>query len=242
MFYIFASKKPSMAKITMIGNQKGGIGKTAVTVMAATALSQKPFDLKVCIIDLDNQKSVVRLRKIDLQAYETDKTPYDVLTYSISDLQANIAALDKSHDLIFLDVAGKMDNTQPIETQEITKALMYVDCLFIPFVAGNFNLESTLDYFAFIKQVQVIRAVQPRSLNVYGFVNMYRFRTKANTSLNEDIESLQAVESIDMMKNHLNDYALFRECDTITSLYDATTNDSAKQNFTSWVNEFISMI
>lgn len=231
-----------MAKIIMIGNQKGGIGKTAVSVMVATALSQTPFDLKVCVIDLDNQKSVVRLRKIDLQAYETDKTPYNVLSYSIGDLQANIAALDKDNDLIFLDVAGKMDNTQPIEIQEITKALMYVDYLFIPFVAGNYNLESTLDYFQFIKQVQTIRAVQPRNLKVFGFVNMYRFRTKANTFLNEDIENLQAVENIEMMKNSLNDYALFRESDTITSLYDATTTDNAKQNFTSWLNEFITII
>lgn len=231
-----------MAKIIMFGNQKGGIGKTAVTVMSATALSQAPFNLKTCIIDLDNQKSVVRLRKFDLQAYETDKTPYDVFNYSITDLQANIAVLDKDYDLIFLDVAGKMDNSQPIEIQEITKALLYIDCLFIPFVGGNFNLESTLDYFQFIKRVQTIRAIQSRNLKVFGFVNMYRHRTKANTFLSEDIESLQAVEQIAMMKSSLNDYALFRESDTITSLYDANSTESAKHNFTAWCNEFITMI
>jgi cellulose biosynthesis protein BcsQ len=231
-----------MAKIIMIGSQKGGVGKTAVTVMTATALSQEPFNLKTCVIDLDNQKSVLTARNYDLRAYETGKASFEVLDYSISDLQANIARLDRENDLIFLDVAGKMDNTQPIESQEITKALVYVDCLFIPFVSGAYILESTLNYFRFIKQVQVIRAVQTRNLKAYGFINMYRQRTKANIFLNEDIEALKESESLIMMKNSLSEYALFREADTITSLFDPLSNDSAKANFTAWLNEFLQII
>ena len=127
----------------MYGNQKGGVGKTQVSIMTATAMSQKPFGLKTCIVDIDNQKSVVRSRIFDLRAYQIENPPFDVHNYTIVELQANIEQLDKDYQLIIIDAAGKLDNTQPIETQEITKALMYVDCLFIPFVAGNYNLEST---------------------------------------------------------------------------------------------------
>jgi chromosome partitioning protein len=231
-----------MAKIIMIGNQKGGIGKTAVTVMTATALSQEPFNLKTCIIDLDRQKSITKTRSFDLQAYETENVSFDVLPYNINDLKANIGQLDKAYQLIFIDVAGHLDNSQPIEIQEITKALMYVDVLFVPFVSGGYNLDSTLEYYEFIKQVQTLRAVQPRELKVFGFVNMHRQRTRANQVLNEEIDGLTAKENLVMMQTYLNDYALFRESDTITSLYDQTTTDSAKANFATFTNEFLNII
>ncbi len=231
-----------MAKIIMIGNQKGGCGKTAVTVMAATALSQEPCNLRTVVIDLDPQKSVIRARKLDLKAYQTDVAPFDVLNYSITDLQANIKRLDKEYQLIFIDVAGKMDNTQPIETQEITKALMYVDYLFIPFVAGNYNLESTVDYFNFIRKVQNIRALQNRNLQAFGFINLQKARSKANALLNEDLEILKESENLKMLVNGLNDYSLFRDADTITSLYDPLSTNSAKHNFSSFTNELIKII
>lgn len=231
-----------MAKILMFGNQKGGIGKTATTVMTATAFSQTPFNLKTVVIDLDNQKSVIRSRKFDLRAYDTTDVPFEALSYTIAELQENIQRLDKEYQLILIDVAGKMDNTQPIETQEVTKALMYVDCLFIPFVAGNYNLESTLDYFTFIKKVQTIRSLQQRNLTVYGFVNMHRARSRANAFLSEDIEILKQSERLTMLDTALHDYSIFREADTITSLYDINSNDTAKQNFAQFINEILKTI
>jgi chromosome partitioning protein len=245
--FIFASifwtkKSFKMAKILMFGNQKGGVGKTQVSIMTATALSQKPFNLKTCVVDIDNQKSVIRARNFDLRAYQTENTPFEALNFSVGDLQKNIATLDKDFQLIVIDAAGKLDTSQPVEIQEISKALMYVDHLFIPFVAGNYNLESTLDYFRFIKTVQLQRAVQPRPLNVVGVVNMHRPRSRANAFLSEDLATLQSTEQLLMMKTPLNDYAAFREADTITSLYDPLSNDSAKLNFTAWLNELIALI
>jgi cellulose biosynthesis protein BcsQ len=231
-----------MAKIIMFGNQKGGVGKSLLTTLTATALSQAPFNFKTLVIDLDNQKSIVRARSFDLRAYQTENAPFEVLNYTIAELQENIQRLDKDFQIILIDVAGKLDNTQPIETQEITKALMYIDRLFIAFVAGNYNLESTLDYFQFIKQVQKIRTLQQRNLEVFGFVNMHRVRSRANSFLSEDLEILKQSEPLKMLGTALNDYALFREADTITSLYDPLSNDGAKQNFNQFLNEFIKII
>ena len=226
----------------MFGNQKGGVGKTQVSIMTATALSQKPYNLKTCVVDIDNQKSVIRARNFDLRAYQTESVPFEVRSYSIPELQKNIAVLDKDFQLVIIDAAGKLDTTQPVEIQEISKALMYVDSLFIPFVAGNYNLESTLDYFRFIKNVQLQRAVQPRPLNVFGFVNMHRARSRANAYLNEDLDTLQTSENLVTMHQPLNDYAAFREADTITSLFDPLSNDSAKQNFSVWLQELLQLI
>lgn len=249
MFYfcfeiIFETKTTSctMAKILMFGNQKGGVGKSQCSIMTATALSQPPFNLKTCIIDTDNQKSVMRIRNLDLRAYNTESKPFDVFGYKVAEMQNNIGQMDKDYDVIIIDAAGKLDNDLPIETQEITKILMYVDCLFIPFVAGNHNLDATIDYFQFVSQVQKIRQLQARNLKVSGFVNMHRSRSRANTFLMEDIETIQATEQLELMKMALNDYSLFREADTMTSIYSPLSNDSAKANFTSFIDELITII
>ena len=230
-----------MAKIISIGNQKGGVGKTQISIMLATALSQKPFNLKMCVIDLDNQKSVVNIRELDLRAYQTENVPFEVFSYNVATLQNNIGNLDKAYDVIIFDVAGKLDNDAPIESQEITKILMYVDCLFIPFVAGNHNFNATLQYLTFAQQVQKIRQLA-RNLSVHGFINMHRSRSRANQFLVEDIETLKESQSLQMMETALSDYAVFREADTITSIYDPLSNDSAKHNFSAFLNEFITII
>jgi cellulose biosynthesis protein BcsQ len=231
-----------MAKIIMFGNQKGGVGKSQCSIMTAAALSNPPFNFKTCVIDTDNQKSVLRIRNLDLRAYQTESVSFDVFDYKVADMQNIIGQLDKEYDIILIDAAGKLDNDLPIETQEITKILMYADCLFIPFVAGNHNLDATIEYFQFVRQVQKIRQLQARNLKVFGFINMHRSRSRANTFLVDDITTIQASEQLEMMKTALNDYALFRDADTMTSIYTPLSNDSAKANFSSFIDEFITMI
>lgn len=242
-FYILLRQKITiMSKIIMFGNQKGGVGKSQVSIMVATALSQSPFNLNVCVLDTDNQKSVLNSRIFDLRAYQTETQPFAVIDTKVSEMQKNIGGLDKDYDVIIIDAAGKLDNEQPIETQEITKILMYVDFLFIPFVAGSHNLNATFKYLQFVRKVQETRQLQARNLKAFGFVNMFRSRSKSNGFLAEDIEVLKASESLLMMSTALNDYSLFRDADTITSIYIPLSTDSAKANFTTFLNEILSII
>jgi cellulose biosynthesis protein BcsQ len=232
-----------MAKILMFGNQKGGVGKSQVSIMTATALSSPPFNLKVAVLDVDGQKSVVRIREVDQQSYPVDTVlPFTVLNLKVSVLQQQIGVLDKEFEVLIIDAAGKLDVDAPIETQEITKSLMYVDFLFMPFVAGNHNLTATFDYFRFVRQVQQTRQIQPRALHVFGFVNMFRSRSRVNTFLMQDIEDLKTSEGLVMLQTALNDYALFKEADTITSIYNNDSNDSAKANFSTFINELLHVI
>ena len=232
-----------MAKIISISNQKGGVGKSLLTTITATALGSDPFNLKVAVIDLDHQATIYKLRQIDKQAYPQDTPePFTVHRFKLAEFQKNIGEIDKAFDVVFIDTAGKLDNDTDVLQQEIGRALMFTDILFIPFVAGFGNLTATYDYLNFVRQIKEIRQLQQRKLKFYGFINQYRARSRANDFLMQDIESIQQTEPFEVMTSKLNDFAMYKDADTITSLYNPLSNDSAKANFAAFLNEFIQLI
>lgn len=228
-----------MSKIIIFGNQKGGVGKSTITCLCANALSQAPFNLKVCVIDNDKQRSISEARDFDLESKE--EIPYAVFPMSIEEMQQKIGKMDEEYDLIFIDTAGKLDVDVALDNQEITKGLMYADHLFIPFRSGNFNLDATLSYLQFLLQLQEQRSDSPRPLKVSGFINMYRQRSKMNDLLISEIKHLKK-SGLPFMVSRIGNYTMFEDVDTMTSIYDEDTNDRAKLNFTVWMNEFIKLI
>lgn len=230
-----------MARIIHIGNMKGGVGKTTTTVLLATALSQAPFNLRVCVVDADEQQSISDARNIDLMAYgiESEKAPFEVFNYSVSELTQRIQKLNSEYDIIFIDAGGKLDIEQKVSSQQIAPILAISDYLFIPIVAGHVNLAATLKYLEFAKRIESTRASSERKLNILGFVSMCRPRTKQHAQL---MDELKNIESIKIMYAALNDYSTFREIETIQSLYTTSSSDPAKINFSNFLNEFFTLI
>ena len=220
-----------MAKIIAVGNQKGGVGKSTVTMLAATALSQPPFSYSVTVVDIDRQESITDRRKLDRQGFE-GVLPYDVLTMNFRTFQHKVNDLYRRYDLIFLDVAGKLD-TEQASHSEAVQVLQYVDVLLIPFVPGNFALAATLDY------LRIALAVKQRrpELKVYGFRNMHRERSRHGAALADEIDELTQVTAIPIMKAPLKRYSEFEDADTLASLYTPDSTSPARRNFVAWLNE-----
>lgn len=228
-----------MSTIVAFGNQKGGVGKSTVLTLVANALAQPPFDVRLCVVDTDPQRSLVEARAFDLE--EGEEHPYPILGMSVEELQDRIYELDQSYDLILLDTAGRLDHSVPVEQQQITRALMFADYLFIPFRAGSFNLEASMEYLRMANTLQELRAGKERPLQYVGFLNFYKDRSRSNAFLVSEIEHLQS-QGIRFMNCRLRHYSLFEEIDTLTSLYNVNTTNKAKLNFTVWLNEFFKLI
>jgi cellulose biosynthesis protein BcsQ len=229
-----------MAKIIFINAMKGGVGKSQSTVLAACALSSPPFNLKTCVLDIDDQASIAELREIDKSVYPDVKPPFDVFRLDMTELQKRIADFDRDYQLVFIDARGHLDFKADALQQEISRCMMYADLIFIPFVSGNFNFSANYTYLNFAKQIQTARQLTNRPLKIVAFINMFRSRSRANQNLVDEMSDRK--QELSMMVNHLFDYAAFREADTYTSLYDSNSNDSAKQNFSNWLNEFLGTI
>lgn len=205
-------------KITF-GNQKGGTGKTTLSVIVATALSQEPFNYNLCVCDCDNQKSIVNARLFDMDDFQ-GIAPYEVYNYNVPTLESNIKKLNDTHDIIIIDTAGKLDNNvKDIEQQEIRRVLNIVDVLFIPFVHGNYTLHATIKYLKSVIEIRDKRAKENRPLKIIGLLNMYDKRLNTSKDLQDEIDDIKRITNIDIMKVALKPYTLFRTANTIDTLY-----------------------
>jgi len=179
-----------MAKIVMFGNQKGGVGKSTLTALAANALAGPPFNYSVFVVDADQQQSLSRRRLVDVQGFD-GVPPYQLAFMTLAEFQRDIEAMDGKHDFIFIDAPGKLDaNLKPAQ-QEVTKYLVYTDLLFVPFVPGNYSTEATTDYLKIALRIKAKRKESPRPLEILGMVNMSEQRTLDDRFLMEEIEEVK---------------------------------------------------
>ena len=228
-----------MSKIITFANQKGGVGKSTLTSLTATALAQPPFNYSVFVADVDQQQSLARRRLNDLKNSERIP-PYKLEFKTMPQLLGELEEIDKAHDFVFIDAPGKLDASLPADRQEITKVLLIADYLFIPIVPGNYTMEATLDFLKVALRIKAQRKERP--LDVYALVNMAEPRTIDDVFLREELEELKALINISTMEAPLNRYTLYRAADTLESIYEADSKDKAKAKFAEWLEEFISLI
>jgi len=233
-----------MARIILFGNQKGGAGKSTLTLLCANTLAAAPFNHKVIVVDTDKQKSLVKLRLLDSED-ATEPLPYDILNSNVSTFERDVKKLDKEYDFILVDVGGKLD-TKNMDQERI---LNLIDYLFIPFVSGNFGLDATLDYLNFTLDVNK-SSRKKRPFKIWGMINKFKSQSRNSRFLVSEIDDLKKVVDLPFMSNHLKDYALFSEVDTLETIYRKKSKKKNKKkskksdlvNFRNWFDEFYKII
>lgn len=229
----------------MFGNQKGGIGKSTLSILTANALAAPEFDYKVLVIDNDTQRSVTSIRQYDSETVEEEfganfEFPYDVKALTYVQIRDRIVDFDKDYDFVFIDTPGRIDLEEDIKQQEITKLLSFVDFVFVPFKGGALNLDSTLRYSKLLLDIQELRKGKPRPLSLYGLVNFYRENAITDQELKEEIDYLQSNTNIVFMNAKMRQYALYERLNTYKSIYiEGRTSNKARKSFSTWFDEFI---
>jgi len=237
--------------------QKGGAGKTTLTVLVASYLHYLR-DYNVAVIDCDYpQHSIVEMRERDLKlaledehykmmAYEQftriNKKAYPVIESNTKEAIADAEYLipQGDYDFIFFDLPGTMNN------EHLIHSLAEMDYLIAPISADRVVLESTLNYLLVVKE-HIMQPGKSKIKNLYLLWNMVDGREKSE--LYEVYEKVIGELGFQMFSTFLPDTKRFRHEQSFNhkSLFRSTLFPPDKallkgSNLDMLADEFLSLI
>jgi cellulose biosynthesis protein BcsQ len=198
--------------------QKGGAGKTTLTVLTASYLHYLR-DCNIAVIDCDYpQHSIAEMRERDLKlaledkhyermAYEQftriNKKAYPVIESNTQEAIADAEYLlpHGDYDFIFFDLPGTMNN------EHLIYALAEMDYLIAPISADRVVLESTLNYLLVVKE-HIMQPGKSNIKNLYLLWNMVDGREKSE--LYEVYDTVIGELGFQLFKTFLPDTKRFR--------------------------------
>lgn len=215
-----------MARIISIANRKGGVGKTTITLLLATALA-KEKNKKVLVVDCDNQRSAADYQKFEMNANGTEP-PYQVEALDARFLYDYLKLYSDKYDIIFIDMPRMTDDSKDSATVQI---LTYCDSILIPVVAGQFDALSTKDFLDTIRELANWKREKGFDFLYYGFLNRKNARKD-----NEKAVQFMSRLGLEMMEHPLKDLKIF----TLPSTYDSILKTKEGQNrFKGFFSEFL---
>ena len=200
--------------------QKGGIGKTALTVLISSYLHYRQ-GMNIAIVDCDYpQHSIAEMRKRDTEQVMADdyykrlaynqftdlnRKAYPVEesdpTNAIESAQNLMENSDTTFDIIFFDLPGTLN------TQGVVRTLSNMDYIFAPISADRVVLESTLNFASSIND-NIISVGKGNIKGMHLLWNMVDGREKSE--LYETYEDVIAELGLPILKTFIPDTKRFR--------------------------------
>ena len=94
--------------VILIGNQKGGAGKSTLTLLLANYLTSV-YEQKVTVLDMDYQQSISS--KYEKAKILENEEPYEIVSVDLDQFPVLLKVLTKNPDeTVLVDLPGKMDD------------------------------------------------------------------------------------------------------------------------------------
>ncbi|MDH6358935.1 ParA family protein [Parabacteroides sp. PF5-9] len=134
--------------VILVANQKGGCGKTTVSIQLANYLATKGVELLA--IDTDFQGSFYDRREDDKKTFPDNEILYEVIKAEAEEIPKIIENVSQVENAILLiDFPGKLDDDNLIHI------LMNADIIVIPFAYDYNTVESTITFGMVLQKLKV---------------------------------------------------------------------------------------
>lgn len=128
-----------------IANQKGGVGKTTISISLSNFLNDNNKELVV--VDFDFQSSFFGLWEEEKNLFDNEP-PYLVIQKKLSDVEEVLNIVKKEKESIVLfDLPGKLDDDNLIPVFQKS------DLLVIPFSYDKISVESTVFFIQMVQHI-----------------------------------------------------------------------------------------
>ncbi|MFI5160475.1 MAG: ParA family protein [Sphingobacteriales bacterium] len=131
--------------IILTGNQKGGAGKSTLTLLLANYLVQEK-GLDVTVVDMDYQQSVAQ--KFERAKLLENAEPYQVVAASLESFpDIRHMLCNHKEQIVLIDLPGKLDDDGLIAVFESA------DLVICPFSYDEFSFESTILFSVVLRKI-----------------------------------------------------------------------------------------
>lgn len=215
------------AKIISVANRKGGVGKTTLSILLATALAETQ-GLKVCLLDTDSQKSAVSRRLIEQAQNPDAKIPYPIEHVFPKYLTMELKHRNDDYDVILIDVPRLTDSEKDAE---VVTAIVHCDDVVIPTTPAEMDVVATNDFLKIVQDVKEKRNELGMPFSYHLMVNKWN-NTRDCTNTVDYFKG----KDIPLFDAYLSDLVVFRPPST---LFSVLNTKEGKKRFGGFFKEFL---
>ena len=229
-----------MSVIISLLSQKGGVGKSTLTMMLLNALYHR-YNLKVALIDADfPQNSIYKKRQRELKiiaqdkrlskVYDTiyqDKAPYTIIKSDLLGCPEAIEKIKDQYDYIFIDTTGTVNQ------QGIIPFFKQVNYFFIPIFQDDLSLISSMELYRILRT-----KIQPMS-EAYKDCKIVFNRVPAKNHVKKIKQQLAG--KVDFLEEDVRAYAVYERAYRST-IFPMPQNKKESIKFFQFVDCFLQSI
>jgi chromosome partitioning protein len=177
--------------VISVANQKGGAGKSTLTLILATALAVD-YGYRTLVLDADTFQQTLRQSRLaydqpDLdEERKTDPTrdfPYPIVGLPIEEVYDYVDAHGEEYDVIFIDFPGRADDEQ------VNEVLGICNVVLVPMNATGFDRLATMGFMNIIKAMGIECAKENIPFQYFG-VSSRRTQSKEELEMDEFADDL----------------------------------------------------
>lgn len=188
----------------LVANNKGGVGKSTLSVTIATALKRRGF--KVLLLDADPQQSVGKWRlAAEGESHEGDLPWVERVDSPL--VGEKIKRERENYDFIITDTGSNIGFAGDVSQKIILGALKNADLVVVPIGPSPLDVDGSEDMFNLIRDIWERRDAQepPAAVVING--------VKPNTSLGKEVgDYVKQVYDVPVFKTQITQREAFKAC------------------------------
>lgn len=215
------------AKVVTIFNQKGGCGKTTMTIQLAGTMALRGF--RTLVVDMDDQSTATRWA-----SQAPDEEPFPAATMNLAAMGGKVHReirnfLD-NYEFIFIDCPPAALSPSP------SSAMLISDLAIIPIVPAPADMWASVA----AKKLALTAQATNEQLQIRVLPNM----VQKNTNLARDtLDVLAEDDEIPLLKSWVGSRSAFRECQlTGSTVHKVAKNSAASKEVDKLADEVLEIL
>lgn len=216
-------------KIVCVANRKGGVGKSTVTMLLASAMAKD--GRKVIILDTDSQNSVADTLKLETTMYPDSEPLVDVEVIAPRYVSDFLRYKASNYDVVFIDPPRI---TEASTDDALALLVAFSDVVLIPVLGSQVDVMSTSGFIDLVKRMAEHKEKNNVAFHFYGFINRMN-RRKDNEQAFQYLDKI----GLPMLDSSLGDLKVFTSPSLFFSVMDTT---EGKERFGAFYKDVLSKL